>query len=295
LSFPSNRTLEYAPVDDIYCPPLHRANQIVRHRAIYPDDGVPPIPPILVKYAQPPKELVDKAKSRLDDLISEAKVKKGKYLVGPTTDPYRYTDDDSAVPPKAIGKRQRDVPKPLSGLDVDALLKLPENKRAKIDPNNAVPEFKQMVDNASDDADFEDAAKQMGQIVRQVVTDSFGDSNYNRAIEDMRVFREKMTNLEEPELYNSFIMDLKTRLLSGELGGDRRELWWQMKGARLGLIDREAVDVSKVTPEEAAEVSQLGPGELLFMTLIPHHSFLGSSSCLGMRVGARKPAEVNVF
>ena len=172
-------------------------------------------------------------------------------------------DMTSTVPPKAIGKRQRDVPKPLSGLDVDALLKLPENKRAKIDPNNAIPEFKQMVDNASEDADFEDAAKQMGEIIRQIVTDSFGDANYNRAIEDMRVFREKMTNLEEPELYNSFVKEFKTRLLSGELGGDRRELWWQLKGAKLGLIDREAVDVSKITPEEAAEVSRSYPSRTL--------------------------------
>lgn len=163
------------------------------------------------------------------------------------------------VPPKAVGKRPRDAPKPISGLDVDALLKQPENQRSKIDPDNAIPEFKQLVDTAGDFADFEEAAKQMGQIVRQLITDSMGDNNYNRAIENMGVFRDKMTNLEEPDLYNVFVKDLKKRLLSGELGGDRRELWWQLKGARLGLIDQAAVEVSKVTPDEAVEVSHLQP------------------------------------
>lgn len=73
------RTLEYAAVDDVYCPPLHRINQAVRHRAIHADKPVPPIPSILLKYAVPDQELVEKAKSRLEDLIAVAEVKKGAY------------------------------------------------------------------------------------------------------------------------------------------------------------------------------------------------------------------------
>ncbi|ORY70158.1 putative Ku family DNA helicase [Pseudomassariella vexata] len=227
------RTQEYAPVEDVYCPPVHRINQVVRHRVIYADQPVPPIPPILLKYAQPNRNLVEKARSALEDLIEVAEVKQ--------------------VPPKAKGKRQRDAIKPISGLDVDALLQTPENKRTKIDPNNAVPEFKQMVDNAEDIKTFEEATKQIGHIIRQLITDSLGDVNYDRAIEVMGVLRESLINIEEPGFYNSFIKDLKKRLLSGELGGDRRELWWQVKGAKLGLIDQNMSDVSKVTPEEVAE------------------------------------------
>lgn len=71
------RTLEYAAVEDVFCPPLHRINQVVRHRAIHADKPVPPIPPILLKYAVPDRDLVDKARSRLEDLIAVAEVKKG--------------------------------------------------------------------------------------------------------------------------------------------------------------------------------------------------------------------------
>ncbi|KAI0128857.1 Ku70/Ku80 N-terminal alpha/beta domain-containing protein [Xylariales sp. AK1849] len=228
------RTQEYAAVDDVYCPPLHRTNQAVRHRAIHHDGPVPPMPPILKKYAQPDRDLVEKAKTRLEDLVETAEVKK--------------------VPQKATGrKRARQVAKPISGLDVDALLKLPGNKRTKIDPSNAIPNFKQMIESAEDESIFGEAAKQMGQIIRQLITDSFGDKNFDRAVENLGVLREQMINIEEPGHYNSFIKDLKKKLLSGELGGDRRELWWQVKGARLGLIDDKASEVSKVTPEEAAE------------------------------------------
>ncbi|KAI1762491.1 ATP-dependent DNA helicase II subunit 2 [Hypoxylon sp. FL1150] len=231
-----NHSLEYAAVEDVFCPPLHRLNQVIRHRAIYPDQPPPPTAPILLKYSNPPEDLVIKAKSKLADLIAEANVKK--------------------VPPKAKGRREKGAkPQPISGLDVDALLNQPQNKRTKIEPDNAIPGFKQMVEYASEESEIEDAANQMGGIIRSLITNSLGDSGYDRAVENLGVFRDTMVRWEMPDLYNSFLTDFKKRLLSGELGGDRRELWWQMKGARgaLGLIDQSVSEPSKVTSEEAAE------------------------------------------
>ncbi|KAI1437697.1 Ku70/Ku80 N-terminal alpha/beta domain-containing protein [Xylaria sp. CBS 124048] len=229
-----NRTIEYAAVENLFSPPIHRVNQAIQHRAIYPDQPIPPTPPILLKYAMPPEDLLAKVKSDLADLIDKANVKK--------------------VPPKAQGKRQKaDKPKPISGLDIDALLRQPENKRDKIDPNNAIAQFKQKVEVADNQADIEDSVKQMGAIIRDIVTKSFGDHGYDRAIEHIGVMRETMIDYEYPDLFNSFIRDFKARLLSGEFDGNRRELWWQVKGARLGLIGSDASEHSKVTPEEATE------------------------------------------
>lgn len=96
------------------------------------------------------------------------------------------------VPPKATGKRDKgDKPKPISGLDIDALLKRPENKRVKIDPDKAISDFKQKVEISDDPAEVEDAIKQMGAIIRDIVTKSFGDQNYDRAIEHLGVFERK--------------------------------------------------------------------------------------------------------
>jgi len=95
----------------------------------------------------------------------------------------------------------------------------------------------------------------MGIVIRDLITDSLGNNEYDQAMEDLGVFRAQMIEMEEPDFYNTFIADLKMRLLSGELGGDRRELWWQMKGAKIGLIDETQSEQSKVTMQEAIEVS----------------------------------------
>lgn len=232
---------------------MHRINQAVRHRAIYPDQPVPPIPPILVKYAKPDEDLEQAARTRLDDLIETAEVKKGglpsHILI------LLYTKMIILVPPKATGKFKRDKVVPRSGLDIDALLKQPEHKRAKIDSNNAIPEFRQILDTSDNENVVKDAAKQMGQVIRDLISDSMGDLNYDRAIEDLGVFREGMVDFELPDVFNAYLLDLKKKILSGELGGDRRELWWMLKGKGLGLIDNSTAESSTVTPEEAAEVS----------------------------------------
>ncbi len=160
-----------------------------------------------------------------------------------------------AVPAKAQGRGRRKEPvKPLSGLDIDSLLG--ESKRTTISLDNAVPEFKQILATASDDAAVESAAKQMGEIVRKLVRDSFADLFYARAAENLRVMREELVSLEMPALYNKFLTGLKKSILSGELDGDRREMWFKhVLGGRLGLITQDESEVSDVTADAAKAVS----------------------------------------
>lgn len=164
-----------------------------------------------------------------------------------------------SVPPKAKGRRvkgEQNTRKPISGLDVDALLREPGNKRTKVDPDNVIPSFKQMMDTSEDESVFSEAAKQIGEVICELVTESFGDLNFDRATENLGVFRQYMVNFEEPQLYNDFLKDFKKRLFSGTLGGDRREFWFtNVRRPRLGLIDSAESDISKITPEEASEVS----------------------------------------
>ena len=156
------------------------------------------------------------------------------------------------MPPKAKGKRGRDLIKPLSGLDVDALLG--REKRAKITTDNAIPEFKQMLETAEDINVVEEAAKQMGTIIRSLIMHSLGDSGYGRAIANLATMREELINMEEPGLYNDFVRDLKKRLLGGELGGDRRDMMWEIRKAKLGLIDKKVSEISDVMEAEVTEV-----------------------------------------
>jgi ATP-dependent DNA helicase 2 subunit 2 len=112
-----------------------------------------------------------------------------------------------------------------------------------------------MVGTAEDLASIEEAAKQMGGVIRSLVAHSLGDSGYGRALENLAVMREVLIDMEEPGLYNNFVSDMKKRLLAGELGGDRRDMFWEIRKAKLGLIDENTSEVSKVTVEDANEVS----------------------------------------
>jgi ATP-dependent DNA helicase 2 subunit 2 len=143
----------------------------------------------------------------------------------------------------------------MSGLDIDALLG--SEKRVKISAENAVPEFKQLLSSSEDLTAVQDVVKQMAEIISSQIKNSFGDSGYERAIEGLNVMRKELMENENPRLWNGFIKDLKKKLLAGELGGERKDMWWEIRMNRLGLVDHKASEASDITEEEAKNVSFL--------------------------------------
>ncbi|OCK79803.1 ATP-dependent DNA helicase [Lepidopterella palustris CBS 459.81] len=227
---------EYMPMDETYSPILHRINQIIRWRATHPlENDMPDPPAILLKGSAPPVKLVDKAQPYLKAVMKVGDVKK--------------------VPPKQKGrKRIREQEKPLSGLDVEELLG--RKKRVKVDERNAIPTFKQILATTDDINTIKDAAKQMGEIICSNIRDSLGDALYGRAIENIRVMREELIELEEPGVFNDFVRELKEKILGGVLAGDRREFLWRLRGNKLGLVDKKLSPLSEVEGEEAKEFWQ---------------------------------------
>jgi len=223
---------EYMAMQDTFSPTLHRIDQAVRWRAVHTTEPIPPPYEILTRYSETPKELQNSTKHFLDKLVSVADVKK--------------------VPPRTAGrKRFRDQAKPLSGLDVNALLG--QEKRLRVSSDNPIPSFKQMLDTTTDPNGIEDAASQLGTIIETRIAGSFGDNDHGRAVEELGVFREEMIEMEEPGLWNNFIRALKSKLLEGKLGGDRDEMWWEIRKARLGLVEGKIPGEVKVEAEEAKE------------------------------------------
>jgi ATP-dependent DNA helicase 2 subunit 2 len=217
---------EYAPIDETYSPMLHRINQVIKHRAVHHDAAPPEPMEILTKYSQPPEDLVQQNKKALDRLIQAADVKK--------------------VPPKArskrFGKKGREE-KPLSDLDIGALLASdPGRKSHRIDPKNAIPEFKQHILLALDPEPFADLVKQMKNIIFDCIRHSVGNSGYGKAIEGISAVREVMLDLEAEKTWTEFITEVKKKLLAGELGGDRKDMWYQIRVNRLGLLRKKEYD-----------------------------------------------------
>ncbi|KAL8946228.1 MAG: hypothetical protein Q9222_007348 [Ikaeria aurantiellina] len=228
---------EYMPLIDTFSPVLHRIDQAVRWKAVHPTEPVPPPYEILTRYSQPPEALVSQSKKYLEKVATIADVKK--------------------VPPKVQGRRRnRNEVKPLSGLNVEALLGT-DKKKKRLTSQNTIPEFRQMIDVAESVEGMRDAATQLGNIIETRIKDSFGDIAYARALGEITVLREEMVDLEEPAIYNDFARSLKRKLLSEELGGNRKEFWWEFRKNKLGLVDNKTSESSDVTEDDAKAVSVL--------------------------------------
>ncbi|EMD00539.1 hypothetical protein BAUCODRAFT_172807 [Baudoinia panamericana UAMH 10762] len=228
---------EYMPMDETFSPMLHRIQQVIKHRAVFPESEPPPPADVLVRYSHSPAELVQQSKSALSRVVKAADVKK--------------------VPPKARGRRfgrGKEAPKPLSDLDVGALLaKDMKRKRRRIDPDNAIPEFKQLIDAQDTEEALDvvhDACKQFKDIICDWIKHSVGNSGYGRAIEGIRVMRENMAEIDEAGFFNEVLRDIKAKLLGGELGDGRSEMWYMVRVNKLGLLqDQDATN--GVSAEEA--------------------------------------------
>ncbi|KAF4548829.1 ATP-dependent DNA helicase II subunit 2-like protein [Elsinoe fawcettii] len=216
---------EYASIDSTFSPLLHRINQVIRHRAINPTSPLPPVPEILTHFSHPPASLLSSAQDTLSSLIATSDVKK--------------------VPPKTRAKRGRaPPPAPMSGLDIDALLSsssTPDVRKVKgrIDPRNAVPEFKQMFDLASRtgrDEEVTSCFDQMGTVIEGLVRDSVGDAGYGRAVEGMAALREAGEEMEFFDWWNGWVRGFKGKVLREELGVERREFWFLVRRMGLGLL-----------------------------------------------------------
>lgn len=224
---------EWMKIEDVLNPVIHRIQAAIRYRVMYPDADIQPPAEILMKYSQPPSDLLNKptTKKHISHLIRTADIKR--------------------VPPRSKARRTKDVIKPLSGLDVDALLKT--EHRTEIRPENAIPEFRQALGIADSEEKIQEATSQMGAIVKTLVEGSVGDSGYQRAIADLETMREELVDLEMPNIYNDFMRGFKDDILAGKLGGNRREFWFEIRKSGLGLVTKDQSEVSDVPEEEAKE------------------------------------------
>ena len=203
---------EYAAPEETFSPMLHRINQVIKHRAVIPTEPPPEPYEILTRYAHPPKLVLKRSQKALDRVIAAAEVKK--------------------VPPKARGKRfgrkGREAEKPLSELDIGALLAQDPGRQSKrIDPSNAVPEFKQIIATSTEMSGVRDACQQLKNIVFDWVKHSVGGSGYGKTVEALRVLREEMLEFEQPEM------------------------WYKIRTGALGLIEKRELEVSEITEEDA--------------------------------------------
>lgn len=132
-----------------------------------------------------------------------------------------------------------------------------------------------MLDSAESPAAIREAAESLSRVVEKHITDSFGGNLYGKAIEELSVIREEMIELEEPGVYNTILRGLKEKLVKEELGGERKDFWYELRKNRLGLVDKKASERSDVGEIEAREVSCIACSDrAVFMLTVDAVQFL---------------------
>lgn len=148
---------------------------------------------------------------------------------------------------------RRDAVKPISDIDVEDLLASARASRAShqlVDPANPIPSFKQSLDDTTEPNGQTKAAAQMGKIIEKRIMQcgdggDLGRMAHERVLEEMRVLREQMLDLDYAAWWNEWVSGLKERLLlKGELAGLRTELWGRISSERLGLVEGNRTHVT---------------------------------------------------
>ena len=67
--------------EETFSPTIHRINQAIRQRAIDETSAIEKPPEVLIKWSNPPQDLVSSSATQLSQLINAAKVKKGRFIV----------------------------------------------------------------------------------------------------------------------------------------------------------------------------------------------------------------------
>lgn len=142
----------------------------------------------------------------------------------------------------------------MSGLDVKDLLNT-RRKKNEIAQENAIPEFKQMIEMAEKDEEIIRATTYMGKVVQQFLQSANGNSHHAVTFSHIKTFRDEMIDIDMPEIYNEFCKDFKKRIFNNDFG-DQRNFWADFKFQKLGLI--RSTEDSEVTEQEAAEFLKFG-------------------------------------
>jgi ATP-dependent DNA helicase 2 subunit 2 len=109
--------------------------------------------------------------------------------------------------------------------------------------------------NKATSRDIPDLAQQMQAIIETTIRESVGNLNYTRALNIIAAFREGMEEMEEPGMYNQWAASLKTKIMDGQLNGERSEMWLKIAAGKLDVAVQLFDDSSSApTADEAGDV-----------------------------------------
>lgn len=100
----------------------------------------------------------------------------------------------------------------------------------------------------------------MGNLIIELVTTSFADQHYGKALECLKTVRSTSAEENESDTFNGFMHRLKSKVDPGNPKSRRLDFWEMLKKEDVTLISKEEAEDSDVSPEQAKEVTYISIG-----------------------------------
>nr|KAJ3419297.1 X-ray repair cross-complementing protein 5 [Polyrhizophydium stewartii] len=247
----------------VFNPMYQRVYQCITHRAVNPDTtDLPPPDPRVLSSCSPNPEILARAAPVVEKLQRAFTITKVERDTGRTdTRVWRglaETAAAEAAEAAAADAEPPGSPSLLTGPQPATAAQLTERMVDAVSTFDPVGDFTSML--ARRDVDVADAAiTQMCAVIEQLVSESMGTSFYAKALDAIVCLRAACVERSTPAPFNVFVHRLKGELLKpfGSLHRDHRGFWDLVAGRGVTLVSSAESRASGVTPEEAAEASQL--------------------------------------
>jgi len=117
----------------------------------------------------------------------------------------------------------------------------------KISVTDPVDDFKNLIENASNEDERAEACRQICAIIMRLVTESFLDQHYQKALSCIRALKEYCIKIETPKAFNELYEDLKSTCV-----GKRRQDFWDFLATNNvdAIHDPKSVDISNANSDK---------------------------------------------
>ncbi|KAI8379437.1 SPOC like C-terminal domain-containing protein [Radiomyces spectabilis] len=260
---------EYLVPEDTYNPAPWRLNEAIKMRALNEAAPVPDTHPTLAQELRMVPELEEKNKDHIEKMKELFKIKKVDVKAAKKRGYGAGRERDGAQPQEGAGMPsvediissqvdgQTKKVKVEDQASYDAAMQSMLKKDVRdISSVNPVADFKAMIANTNEDLVTE-AVDKMGKMVITLVTTSFGDQYYSKAMDCLKTMRSTAAEaLQEDEAgaFNQHLYQLRSECDINNPNSRRLDFWKQMKDQHMTLITKDEskdADVANVTKEDA--------------------------------------------
>lgn len=218
-------------------PQFQRLFQCLLHRALHPNDPLPPIQPHIWDMLGPPEEVTAKCQAPLSQIktlfpLTEAIRKRDQITA---QDVFQDDHEDGPVSKKAKTKEEE------GNFSISSLA---EGNITSVGSVNPAENFRVLVRRKN--ANFKEVSCQLIHHIDQFL-ETKGLQYYMKSLDCIKVFREEAIQLSEEQIFNSFLQALRDKVEDKALN----DFWDIVVQDGITLITKDESPGSSVTAEEA--------------------------------------------